>query len=333
MGGPQHHPADAGGAHPDAGRRRGPARPRGGLAALTRYLARAGFSHLVLRNDLDVTEAASTRSGLVRQALLASPGITRVAAFGRRVPAGRPASAHRPRRGSGEPAPAVEIYAVAGTAPRAWTAPLASAVTVHGGPEGVLALEERGLVTGRPVLLAGESSVGTGSTAVTDALLRRERNFGRFDRRDLRRPDRGRAARRCPGRGLRPPRARAGAERRRLRRRDPVRVEFGVGRRGVRRRPARGPAVGGGRLRHPHRLAAGGHPRRSPPGVVAADDRPALRRPAGHPRPRRGPRREPSGGTEADDRRRHADRAGPGHRRCPRPSGCPRGPRGRCRSA
>lgn len=151
-----------------------------GSAGLTRYLARSGFSHLVLRNDLDVTEAASTRSGLVRQALLASPGITRVAAFGDEYP-----QADLPRgtvldAGLGEPAPAVEIYAVDGTAPRAWTAPLSSAVTVHGGPEGVLALEERGLVTGRPVLLAGESSAGTGPTMVSDALLRRERNFGRL---------------------------------------------------------------------------------------------------------------------------------------------------------
>jgi arabinofuranan 3-O-arabinosyltransferase len=150
-----------------------------GSAGLTRYLARAGFSHLVLRNDLDVTEAASTRSGLVRQALLGSPGITRVAAFGDEYP-----QADLPPRtvldaGLGEPAPAVEIYAVAGTAPRAWTAPLSSAVTVHGGPEAVLALEDRELVTGRPVLLAGESSVATGSVMVGDALLRRERNFGR----------------------------------------------------------------------------------------------------------------------------------------------------------
>ncbi len=40
-----------------------------GSAGLTRYLARAGFSHLVLRNDLDTGAAGATRAVLVRQAL------------------------------------------------------------------------------------------------------------------------------------------------------------------------------------------------------------------------------------------------------------------------
>ncbi|TKJ32129.1 alpha-(1-_3)-arabinofuranosyltransferase family protein [Blastococcus sp. CCUG 61487] len=150
-----------------------------GSAGLTGYLARAGISHLVLRNDLDATDTQSTRPALVRQALDGSPGITRVAAFG----ADHPRAALPPRTvydaGLGDPAPAVEIYAVADPAPRAWTAPLASAVTVHGGPETVLALEDRGLVSGRPVLLAGEPVSGTGAVMVGDALQRRERNFGR----------------------------------------------------------------------------------------------------------------------------------------------------------
>ncbi|SOC49348.1 arabinofuranan 3-O-arabinosyltransferase [Blastococcus aggregatus] len=151
-----------------------------GSAGLARYLARAGISHLVLRNDLDVADTASTRSSVVRRTLLGSPGITLAAGFGEDHPQVELPPGTVLDGGLGEPAPAVEVYAVADPVPRAWTAPLSSAVTVHGGPEAVLALEDRGLVTGRPVLLAGESSVGTGSTMVTDALLRRDRDFGRL---------------------------------------------------------------------------------------------------------------------------------------------------------
>ncbi|SDE93532.1 arabinofuranan 3-O-arabinosyltransferase [Blastococcus fimeti] len=150
-----------------------------GSAGLARYLARAGISHLVLRNDLDVVELRSTRSSLVRQALAESPGITRVATFGADYPQVDLPSRTVLDAGLTEPTPAVEIYAVADPAPRAWTAPLSTAVTVNGGPEAVLALEDRDLITGRPVLLAGESSIETGATMVSDALLNRARNFGR----------------------------------------------------------------------------------------------------------------------------------------------------------
>ncbi|WP_051684036.1 alpha-(1-_3)-arabinofuranosyltransferase family protein [Blastococcus sp. URHD0036] len=151
-----------------------------GSEGLTRYLARAGISHLVLRNDLATGESRSTRSILVRQALAESPGITLAATFG---PVGGTADVPDDLvsdAGLDEPAPAIEVYSVAGTVPRAWTAPLSDAVTVVGGPEAVLELEERGLITGRPTLMAG-SPEATGTPMVTDALVRRERNFGRLD--------------------------------------------------------------------------------------------------------------------------------------------------------
>ncbi|WP_158548476.1 alpha-(1-_3)-arabinofuranosyltransferase [Blastococcus sp. TF02A-26] len=151
-----------------------------GSEGLTRFLARAGISHLVLRNDLDTGQGRSTRAILVRQALATSPGIALAATFGpvgasEDVPEGLVSDA-----GLDEPAPAIEVYRVADTVPLASTAPLADAVTVHGGPEAVLALEERGLITGRPTLMAG-SPQATGTPMVTDALVRRERNFGRLD--------------------------------------------------------------------------------------------------------------------------------------------------------
>ncbi|WP_104523968.1 alpha-(1-_3)-arabinofuranosyltransferase domain-containing protein [Blastococcus atacamensis] len=150
-----------------------------GSVGLTRYLARAGISHLVLRNDLDVGLAASTRSELVRQALRDSPGIRRVAGFGPDFPQATPTEGLLYDAGLQEPRPAVEIFAVTDTAPRAWTAPLSDAVTVHGGPDAVLELEDRGLLTDRPTVLAGDAGAGTGHVMVGDALVRRERTFGR----------------------------------------------------------------------------------------------------------------------------------------------------------
>ncbi|MGY1700422.1 alpha-(1-_3)-arabinofuranosyltransferase domain-containing protein [Geodermatophilus sp. SYSU D00766] len=151
-----------------------------GSAGLTRFLARAGVSHLVLRNDLDTGAAASTRSVLVRQALRDSPGITPVAAFGPTVPALPWTEGIVLDAGLVEPAPAIEVYAVAGTAPRAWTAPLAETVPVAGGPDAVLALEDRGLLGDRPTVLAGAAPDGVGPGMVGDALVRRERAFGRI---------------------------------------------------------------------------------------------------------------------------------------------------------
>ena len=151
-----------------------------GSEGLTRYLARAGISHLVLRNDLDTGEAGSTRPVLVRQALRESPGITPVASFGPVSEAADVRDGAVLDAGLPEQAPAIEVYAVADTAPSAWTAPLSSAVTVSGGPEAVLALEERGIITDRPTLMAGTPAAPLEPAMVSDALLRRERNYGRL---------------------------------------------------------------------------------------------------------------------------------------------------------
>ncbi len=150
-----------------------------GSPGLGPFLARAGISHLVLRNDLDTDTVGVTRSILVRQALADSPGITPVATFGPVL--GDPVPGEGPVVDAGltEPAPAIQVYAVADVAPPAWTAPLSSAVGVHGGPDAVLPLEDRGLVTGRPTVDAGDDGVSAGPVVVSDAWVRRERNFGR----------------------------------------------------------------------------------------------------------------------------------------------------------
>ncbi|MCA0145151.1 alpha-(1-_3)-arabinofuranosyltransferase [Blastococcus sp. LR1] len=152
-----------------------------GSPALTRYLARAGISHLVLRNDLEPGMPGVTRAVQVRKALADSPGIRRVARFGPDFPSsttflGRVLDAHLV-----SPRPAVEIYEVRDPAPRAFTVPLSSAVTVQGGPDGILALEQRQLLSGRPALLAQPEVPATGPVLVSDAQLRRERTFGRIN--------------------------------------------------------------------------------------------------------------------------------------------------------
>ena len=150
-----------------------------GSAGLTRFLARSGISHVVVRNDLDAGVAGATRPLLVHRALQDSPGITRVATFGPVFPAATSLldvvldSYLTPQL------PAVEIFAVEDVAPRAWTSPLADAVTVAGGPDGVLALEQRGLLTGRPALLADDGEPQP-TAMVSDALVRRERTVGRI---------------------------------------------------------------------------------------------------------------------------------------------------------
>jgi arabinofuranan 3-O-arabinosyltransferase len=152
-----------------------------GSAGLTRALARAGISHLVVRNDLSA-DAGAARPALVQQALRTSPGLRRVATFGPVYPAAEHLLDRFLDAGLTPRRPAVEIYAVADPAPRAYTTPLAAVATVLGGPDGVLALEEHGLLDGRPAFLPEEpGATGGRTTLVSDAQLRRERAFGRID--------------------------------------------------------------------------------------------------------------------------------------------------------
>jgi arabinofuranan 3-O-arabinosyltransferase len=152
-----------------------------GSPGLAGYLARAGFSHLVVRNDLDAGVAQVARSITVHRALDTSPGLTAVAAFGPLMPATTSVGGLAYDSYLTEPRSAIEIYAVATPAPLAWTAPVAAAVSVSGGPDALLGLEDRGLLTGRPTLLAGGGGTPPETALVSDANPRRERTFGRID--------------------------------------------------------------------------------------------------------------------------------------------------------
>ncbi|MFI7578149.1 alpha-(1-_3)-arabinofuranosyltransferase family protein [Micromonospora sp. NPDC049497] len=156
-----------------------------GSAGLADFLARAGFRHVVLRNDIDRTQVDAPPVGVLRRALAESPGITRVASFGTTTRFG--STPGSPVDDDAGQLPAVEVYEVRGDVPVAAAVLTADVPTVSGGPESLLPLLEQGLVErNRPVVLAGDrpaagtERAGTGDTwIVTDGLRRRERDIGR----------------------------------------------------------------------------------------------------------------------------------------------------------
>ncbi|WP_433388533.1 alpha-(1-_3)-arabinofuranosyltransferase domain-containing protein [Micromonospora sp. KLBMP9576] len=153
-----------------------------GSTGLADFLARSGFRHVLLRNDLDRTQVEAPPVAVLRRALAASPGITRVATFGSTSSFGRtPGSPVDEATG---PLPAIEVYEVQRPVPAASAVLAADVPTVSGGPESLLPLLEQGLVErDRPVVLAGDRAGfrdgGDGPWIVTDGLRRRERDIGR----------------------------------------------------------------------------------------------------------------------------------------------------------
>ncbi|MGN9767505.1 alpha-(1-_3)-arabinofuranosyltransferase domain-containing protein [Micromonospora sp. SD12] len=153
-----------------------------GSAGLADFLARSGFRHLLLRNDIDRTQVDAPPVAALRQALAGSPGITRVATFGSTTTFGRTPGS--PVDEAAGPLPAVEVYEVRRPVSAASAVLAADVPTVSGGPESLLPLLEQGLVErDRPVVLAGDRAGfrdgGDESWIVTDGLRRRERDIGR----------------------------------------------------------------------------------------------------------------------------------------------------------
>jgi arabinofuranan 3-O-arabinosyltransferase len=147
---------------------------------LAQVLVRAGVRYVLLRNDIDPDRSGSERPAVVRAALAGSPGINLAAVFGTRQRAGLDADDSAVPGPPGSPA--VEVFAVAGPAGAADATfyPRAGAVAMSGGPEGVFALADAGLLAGRAVIatadLPGPGAVD--GVAVTDTYRRRSINFG-----------------------------------------------------------------------------------------------------------------------------------------------------------
>jgi arabinofuranan 3-O-arabinosyltransferase len=149
-----------------------------GSAGVSDFLARGGVRFLVVRNDLDWIKAGSPRPELVHETLSDSPGITRVASFGPDVGALNETDSTTVDHRTDGRYPAVEIFRVDRRVDLVRAYDAGHAVRMSGGPEGILALADRGLTDRAVILAADEPPVPQGFAAVTDTLRRREMGFG-----------------------------------------------------------------------------------------------------------------------------------------------------------
>jgi arabinofuranan 3-O-arabinosyltransferase len=151
-----------------------------GSRGLAMFLADAGVSRLVVRNDLDWPAAGSTRPLLVHQALTQSPGLHEVAFFGPAVGGGRDLPTLTVDQGRDLRFPAIEVYDVTPFRSAVELASTRTLTEVAGSPEGRLDLTDSGLLGEQPVSLSAVpavSGIPSGEVVVTDSLRRREANF------------------------------------------------------------------------------------------------------------------------------------------------------------
>ena len=150
-----------------------------GSAGLTEVLARMGVKYVVVRNDLSRADLSGAWPARIHDAITTSPGLTLAAQFG---PGVGSAAADDAVTDFDPPAPAVQIYQVAGAQAAAVVQPAADTLRVYGAPESMITLANEGLLGAggdKPVLInddgAGEPVAGS---VVTDSLRRRAVNFG-----------------------------------------------------------------------------------------------------------------------------------------------------------
>ncbi|MGZ8742991.1 MAG: alpha-(1-_3)-arabinofuranosyltransferase domain-containing protein [Nocardioides sp.] len=137
-----------------------------GSLALADTLARAGIGYVVVRRDLDLYASGATRPARVSQALARSPGLTRVARFG--------------RTGFGNQASLV-VFAVDRDVPLVEVVERKDIATLVGGPEDVMTAIESGLLDAdRPVVIGTMDTLGEAPQLVADGYRKRERQFGRL---------------------------------------------------------------------------------------------------------------------------------------------------------
>jgi arabinofuranan 3-O-arabinosyltransferase len=148
-----------------------------GSPGLTQLMARMGIKYVLVRNDLLRSDLRGAWPARIHQALAESPGIAKVASFGK-LPVGTNSPDDAVSDFDSYYLP-VEIYKVSGAEPVASVQPTSSTLRVYGAPESLITLGDQGLLGNRPVLLdSGSPQIHASSTVVTDSLRRRTRNFG-----------------------------------------------------------------------------------------------------------------------------------------------------------
>ncbi len=153
-----------------------------GGPGLTKFLARAGISHIVVRNDL-VRSSAVAEPVLVHQAVEASPGLDLVAEFGPEIGAEAEIDGELGRAlingGWQATYASIEVYSVEGAV--GLGVGVDEPTTVIGGPEDLLSAGDVGAVGTEPTILAPDADPEEslpGPLLMTDGLRLVERNFG-----------------------------------------------------------------------------------------------------------------------------------------------------------
>ncbi|WP_285742345.1 alpha-(1-_3)-arabinofuranosyltransferase [Lentzea sp. NBRC 105346] len=149
-----------------------------GNAGLADFLARGGYRYLLLRNDIDRAATEAPPLAVLRQGLLATPGVQKVAEFGPEVRMrDQKLTSSVDAQLTGK---SLEVYEVKTPVPTVTAVNLADVPTVSGGPESLLPLLSQGLLKAdEPTVLAGDARSEPDQLLVTDGLRRRERNVGR----------------------------------------------------------------------------------------------------------------------------------------------------------
>lgn len=154
--------------------------------ALASYLNENGIDYLVVRNDLDYAALGAPRPAQVHATLLGSPGIVRVAEFGRKI-GSLGGWEYAVDQGLQQSYPAVEIFRVGKPAnhPGVRLLPQDQILQVRGGSESGLHVATGDGPMPTTVLsgdlAASGDAIKPNGLVVTDSLRRRDVNFGRND--------------------------------------------------------------------------------------------------------------------------------------------------------
>ncbi len=137
-----------------------------GSARLSQALARAGIGWVLVRRDLDLFATSAPPPARVDLAIAASPGLERVASFG--------------KSGFGDEA-LIDVFAVRAPHPVVEAVSTRAIKTLAGGPEDILsALEAGTLRPQEPVRVIAQPSADDRPDIVADGYRLRERQFGRL---------------------------------------------------------------------------------------------------------------------------------------------------------